>query len=128
VMKKAIVKIIAIIETGIGLATLAGATAVQFWGIFGLAPKPLNVYIIVLIAAASALILGLGLLLGKEWARILLMFFAGYILLTKLLIYLGLMSFTGAVITAIPAGVKDGISVIYHAFLVTFLHFSRDQH
>jgi hypothetical protein len=125
-VKKTITRLIAIIEIGIGLATLAGTTAVQFWGAFGLAPKPLNVYIFVLIAATSALVLGAGLLSGKKWARILLIFFAGYILLTKLLIYLGLMSFTGAVITAPSPDVKDGISAVYHAFLVLFFYFSRD--
>ncbi len=125
-MKKTITRLIAIIEIGIGLTTLAGTTAVQFRGVFGLAPKPWNVYIFVLITAASAFVLGMGLWSGKKWARMLLMFFAGYVLLTKLFIYLGLISLTGAAITALPPGVKDGISAVYHSFLVFFLYFSRD--
>jgi len=126
-MRKIILITIGVIEILIGIVTLIGCFAVQTWGVYGVSGKPENVYIFVMATAGVSFILGIGILLGKEWARKLLMFFSGYIVITKLLIFSGLLSFTGQIMIVIPAGTKDLISLIYHALLVIILFQIRQK-
>jgi hypothetical protein len=84
-------------------------------------PKPLNVYIFVTLTAIMAVVFGIGLLYDGKWAVRLLIFFSGYIILTKILVYAGLLSFAGAIITIVPVALKDGISILYHSALIIFL-------
>ncbi|MEA3489745.1 MAG: hypothetical protein U9R44_05350 [Candidatus Omnitrophota bacterium] len=111
---------IGIIEIVTGASAFIGCTFYQIKE----GMKPYNTYIFVIITAVFSLILGLGLLKKKRWARILLIFFSGYVVLTKLLIYSGVLIFKGVLITLLPVWIKDLISLVYHAFVIIFLSFS----
>lgn len=113
--------IIAWIEILIGATTLIISSMVQFTGVFTAQPKPTNVYIFVILTAIMAVAFGIGLLYDGKWAVRLLIFFSGYVILTKILVYAGLLSFKGALITIVPTAFKDGISVLYHSVLIIFL-------
>ena len=120
-MKVLIKTIIAWIEILIGATTLIISSMVQFTGAFTAQPKPTNVYIFVILTAIMAVAFGVGLLYDGKWAVRLLIFFSGYVILTKILVYAGLLSFKGALITIVPTAFKDGISVLYHSVLIIFL-------
>lgn len=121
--KKLIYLAIGWIEILIGLITLIGSAFVQACVICSLPPKPDNVYMFVVISAAISFILGIGLIFGRNWARFLLIFFSGYIILTKVLIYSGLMAFSGPIVSIVPVWVVDGISSTYHTFIICLLCF-----
>ncbi|MBD3426989.1 MAG: hypothetical protein GF409_07175 [Candidatus Omnitrophica bacterium] len=121
-MKKLIpVNMIAWLEILIGVCTLIGSSYIRFGGIPGFPPKPLNVYIFVTLTAITAFILGIGVLNRRRWAIRLLIFFSGYIILTKLLIYSGLLTFSGSIFTILPVHIKDGISILYHSLVIIIL-------
>lgn len=111
------VNLIAVIELLIGLVTVSGLTIGTL--IFG-TEKTLNVYIFVLATSITSSLIGAGLLLRWRWAWLLIVFFSGYIVLTKLLLLFGLLVFTGEIITFIPTEAKDYISIFYHAFIVFY--------
>jgi len=117
-MIKKMLKAIAIIEVLIGLVTIIGLVAYAFMSI---STKPLNVFVFVLVTAAASFALGLGLLNHQPWARTLLLFFSGYIVLTKVMIAFDLLRFNGEIVTSIPAGVKNAASILYHGFIIWFL-------
>jgi hypothetical protein len=123
-MQKIAILLIGIIEIFIGLATLIGCFSVQTWGVLGLTGKPGSVYIFVVVTATISLILGIGIIFGREWAKKLLLFFSGYVILTKVLQFLGLLVFKGQIITVIPSQTKDIISIVYHIFLIGILLYS----
>jgi hypothetical protein len=50
-----------------------------------------------------------------------LVFFSGYVVLTKLLIFAGLLELKGAIITVVPSWSKDLLSLAYHAVLIILL-------
>ena len=120
-MKVLIKTIIAWIEILIGAVTLISSSMVQFTGVFAAQPKPANVYIFVVLTAIMAVAFGVGLLYDGKWAVRLLIFFSGYVILTKILAYTGLLSFKGAIITIVPVAFKDGVSILYHSILIVFL-------
>ncbi len=112
------VKAIALIEIFIGLATLA---SLIIHSVLSLSTKPFNVFTFVLASAVTSAILGVGLLNYRDWARALLVFFSGYIVLTKILIFMNLLHFSGEVFTYIPTGIKNASSILYHILLVFYL-------
>ena len=112
---------IGLIEIGIGFTTFIVCSLVQFWGMGGFAPKPLNVFFYVVITSLVSTALGLGVLRGREWAIKLLIYFSGYIVLNKLLLYAGLLTFSGQIMTIIPRDIKEIVSFCYHLALVVLL-------
>ncbi|MDD5438735.1 MAG: hypothetical protein PHS37_00940 [Candidatus Omnitrophica bacterium] len=117
-VRRGIIRLISVIEMSIGGMTIFGLfTAPLMFSI----SKPSNVFLFVMITALASLALGIGLFGYRAWARTLLIFFSGYIVLTKVLVLLNLLYFTCEFITAIPEGVKNIISISYHTFLVLFL-------
>lgn len=125
-MSKMFVFLIGIVEVLIGLLTLFGVAIVQTAGISDIDPKPLNVYLFVVTTAAVSFVLGVGVIAKRKWAGKALMFFSGYIIMTKLLKYCGLLTFSGDILTTIPVWGKDTISLTYHAFvIVIFLAAAR---
>lgn len=121
--KRLIEIFIGITEVIIGLSAFIGVAIVQVTGIYGFSPKPLNVYIFVVISACISFVLGVGILNRREWARSLLVFFSGYVLVTKVLKYGGLLTFNSDIInaaTSMPVWEKDAISSIYHIFVIIF--------
>jgi len=109
------------IEVLIGMTTLVGSFVAQMGLIPGHFGKPYNIYVFVVATAAVSFALGVGLLSHREWARKLLMFFAGYIILTKALISAGLMSFSGVILTVVHPWTRDMVSALYHAVLIIAL-------
>ncbi|HNX90517.1 MAG TPA: hypothetical protein PKY78_02880 [Candidatus Omnitrophota bacterium] len=120
-MRKIVFNTIGIIEMLIGITTLVVCFAVQTWGIGGFAVKSPNVYIFVVTTATMSFALGVGMLFNREWARKLLIFFSGYIIITKILIYLGLLTFNGEIFKAVPTSAKNIISLLYHILLIVVL-------
>ncbi len=117
---KKIISVIAYIEMLIGVVTVIGLSAAIA---MGEQHKPFNVFVFVLVTAWMSFGIGLGLLLYKEWARLVLVFFSGCIIVIKILIFADLMRFNGEIMTLVPTDVKNLISVAYHFFIV--IYFTR---
>ncbi len=111
------VRVIAVIELLIGVFTLTGVMTTH---LLHLSKKSPAVFIFVLLASVASAAIGFGLLKYKKWSRTLLIFFSGYIVITKVMIFTGLMSFNGEIITFISAGLKNYISIVYHLCVVLF--------
>lgn len=116
-MREMVVRGIAVIEMALGAVTMAGIA----WATVALAQhKPFNVLVFVLVTAGLSFTIGVGLWRREEWARLLLVFFAGYVVLTKALIFAGLMHFNGELITVVSADLKNLISTVYHIFVIVY--------
>ena len=113
-----ILSVIATIEIFIGLFTLFG---MALYSNLGLLVKPPNVLTFVTVTAVFSTLLGLGLFRRKGAAAMLLVFFSGYIILTKVMIATGLMQFNGAILAYVPTDLKNIISAFYHLFVIVFL-------
>ena len=116
-----IIKAIAYIEMAIGLATLftLASSYLSF-----IPKKSPNVFIFVLLSALTSSLLGVGLLRGIDLFRKLLVFFSGYVILIKGLVFVGILNFTSELITVISDPVKNTISIIYHIFVIIVLSHS----
>jgi len=112
------VRIVAIIELSIGSITILGLT---FYPIFFISRKPTSVFIFVLVSSVISTILGYGIIRLREWARHLLVFFSGYVVFTKILLFMRLLEFKGEIITVPPSWLKNDISLIYHILLIVLL-------
>lgn len=115
---KRIVNIVAYIEMLIGVSTVIGLSASV---VIGVQHKSANVFAFVIATAWISFFLGLGLGYYKEWARTLLVFFSGYIIITKILMFAGLLRFNGEIITFVPADLKNIMSIFYHTALIFYL-------
>ena len=115
---KIIVKVTACLELLIGSVTLI---SLAVYSILSMSQKPFNVFIFVLSTSLMSIVIGLGLLSCKDWARKTLVFFSGYIILTKIMIFFNLLRFNGEIITFIPTDTKNIISVIYHFAVIMLL-------
>ncbi len=113
-----IIKFIAFTEIAIGMVTIFSLASSFF---FFVPKKPVNVFIFVLASALISSTLGLGLLRFNNLFRKLLIFFSGYVILIKILVFMGILHFTGELITAISDPVKNSISIIYHIFVIISL-------
>ncbi|MBL7068530.1 MAG: hypothetical protein ISS34_01555 [Candidatus Omnitrophica bacterium] len=116
-IRNACIELAGFIELIIGLSTLLFVTLFNF---FSIVEKPLEVLVFVTISAVISASIGYGILNLKNWARVLLIFFSGYVIILKGLLYLGIMEFSGEIITTPPPYIKDLISFLYHIFLVIF--------
>jgi len=116
-MAKKFIKIIALVEILIGIVTLIGLTITA---LFFLPKKPLNIFIFVMISASISTALGVGILKYKEQARVLLIFFSGYIIFTKILIFSDLLQLCCDIVSFIPSYIKNGVSFAYHTFIILF--------
>jgi len=106
------------IEAIIGAGTIISLFVAKVaWG----ATKPLGILSFVGLTALASFILGIGILKYKMWARRFLIFFSGYIVLTKLFIYLGVIKLSPPFEILIPSSIKNIISVIYHVGVILFL-------
>ena len=115
--KKTTIRLIAFVELLIGLSTLFGLIT---YSLLLISKKPLNVFIFVLLSSVISIIIGLGLLNYREWSRIFLVFFSGYVILTKILVLANVLYFKGEIITFFPGDLKNYISIIYHCFITLF--------
>ncbi|MCX5678963.1 MAG: hypothetical protein NTY76_07675 [Candidatus Omnitrophica bacterium] len=117
-MIKKLIRTIAVIELSIGAFTICGIT---IYGLLAISRKPLNVFIFVFLAGVASSVIGMGLFNYKHWARNLLIFFSGYIILIKIMIFADLLHLNGEIMTFPPASLKNYISIAYHGFIVLFL-------
>jgi len=112
---------ISLIEVAIGAITFLAVTASLLQH---LNTKPFNVLIFVYVTSILSFGLGLGVLTLKREVYELLLFFAGVVILTKILIFTNLVSLNGAIETTLPQNIKNTVSLIYHAFIIYYLRFS----
>jgi len=112
------VNVIAAIEIAIGSSAFVGSILSGY--LFSIS-KPLNVLMFVMATAVLSAALGCGLLMRREWSRRALVYFSGYIVLMKILIFAGILTLSGEIMTIMPAWVKDAISVAYHMFIMIIL-------
>ena len=85
--------------------------------------KPPEVLLFVLTTAAISTALGFGVLKANLTSYHLLLYFSSIIILSKILIFANIITFSGALETTIPSSLKDIISVLYHILLM--LYFTR---
>jgi len=109
---------IGIIEICIGGSTLLSnlATLVQSQN-----NKSLGVLCFVLIAGALSASLGIGLLKCRKEAYLLLLYFSSIIILSKILIFMGVIQLNGALETTVPSPIKNIASIMYHGFVIAYL-------
>ncbi|MFH0877795.1 MAG: hypothetical protein V1863_06210 [Candidatus Omnitrophota bacterium] len=108
-----------LVEIAIGTITL---TAVLQSHIAHTSLKPLNVFAFVLVSSLISLALGSGILLRLPYARKWLMFFAGWVILSKVLIFARIITLNGALETTVSPDLKNIISIIYHALVMLYFH------
>jgi len=114
---KRVTRLIALIEISIGLLTILGLTTSA---LFSIAMKPLNVFLFVIISAVISTAIGIGLFNYKEQARKFIVFFSGYIILTKILVFANLLQLCCEIVTFIPPYFKNSTSIVYHTFIILF--------
>ena len=106
------------IEVLLGLITII---AVSLSLLFGFSQKPLPVLWFVYITSAISLTLGIGILRYNLASYRLLIFFAKLIIISKILIFVGIIHLNGALETLIPAQVKNIVSIFYHFLMLWYL-------
>ncbi len=107
------------IEITIGLVTIISLIESR---LFSGVTKPLGVSIFIFGTSLMSLILGCAVLLRKLWARKLLMFFSGYIILTKLFILLGVITLPPGIDVLISSSIRNIISSAYHFLVILFFN------
>ena len=115
---KLIIKIIAYIELLLGISTFLGSV---IYALLSVSQKSLSVFIFVIVSSIISIVIGLGLLIRRKWAKRILIFFSGYIIMTKIFIFAGLLQFTGEMINIVHVDLKNFISGMYHTAVILFL-------
>ena len=113
-----IILIIGIIEILIGVITLL-TTGLAL--LLGSNTKSFSVLVFVIGAATISTLLGIGILKFKKIAYDLLLYFSSVVLLSKILVLLDVFRLNGSLETAIPPWIKNGISILYHGFVIYYL-------
>ncbi len=106
-------------EITIGMITL-GAIIMAL--ITHTSTKPPNVLTFVTINSLISTSLGIGVLLRSHYFRKLIMFFAGWIILSKVLIFGDIITLNGALETAIAPLFKNIVSITYHLAIMLYFH------
>lgn len=106
-------------EITIGATTLI---AILSGVIANTSQKPLNVLIFVIISSIISASLGAGLLLRWHYARKLLIFFAGWVILSKILIFAKIIFLCCDLETTLAPDLKNIVSILYHSILIFCLH------
>jgi len=109
----------AVIEIAIGIITILGVSVSI---ILKFNTKPLNILAFVYVTSILSLWLGLGLLNFNNKSYELLIFLAGVVIISKVLIFTGIIHLDGALETKIPLSLKNTISVLYHSALLWYLN------
>lgn len=108
-----------LIETAIGTITLASLLQSAITGALA---KPPNVLVFVLISSLISMSLGIGVILRWRYFRKLLMFFAGWVILSKILVFGGIIVLCCGLETSIPFPVKNIVSILYHLIVIFYFH------
>ena len=112
-----LIRLIAVTECLIGFVVILGLSAHP---VFAPSTHPLRVFAFDFITAVIAISLGLGLFLLKESARKVLVYFSGYIVMEKILTFMGVISLSGKVLTEFFGISVNIVSLIYHGVIVWF--------
>jgi hypothetical protein len=107
------------IEITLGIITMSGLTLSL---VFNFNTKPMNILLFVYITSLLSLFLGFGLLLLNKQAYELLIFLVSVVLLSKILIFTGIIELNGALETKIPSNIKNIISMAYHSAMLIYLN------
>ena len=91
----------------------------------GLSQKPVNVMLFVLLSSTISFSLGIGLLCRRHYARKFMVFFSGWIIMSKILVFTGIIALNGALVPADSVVLINTISIIYHAAALAFFHHPR---
>jgi hypothetical protein len=118
-MFKKFIPIFGLTEIAIGTATFIAVTQSLNTGI---SAKPPNVLGFVVLSSLISASLGAGVLLRREYSRKLFIFFAGWIILSKILIFTNIITLNGALETTVPLNLKNTISSIYHLLAIFYFH------
>lgn len=113
-----IIRLIGLTECLIGLATLIG---VLVYSMRSLSQKGAGVFAFVIAAAAVSFWIGVRVLALDERARRWLVYFSGTILLEKTLIFMGVLSLNGKILTTVFGIGLDSISFVYHGLILLIL-------
>jgi len=111
------IPLIGLTEIAIGLITLL---SIPFFARLG-HTKPQGELYFVVTSSLISFSIGAGILFRSGVARKWLIFFSGWILLTKLLLFLGVLMITSEVTLSISIQLKNIISFFYHGLLILFL-------
>ncbi|MFH0941283.1 MAG: hypothetical protein V1840_05465 [Candidatus Omnitrophota bacterium] len=106
-------------EIAIGTATFIAVTHSLNAGI---STKPPNVLGFVVLSSLISASLGAGVLMRWEYSRKLFIFFAGWIILSKILIFTKIITLNGDIETTVPLSLKNAISCIYHLLAIFYFH------
>ena len=117
-MQNKLIPLIGLTEILIGTTTLL-ATFISL--ALSANQKPPNVLLFVITTSVVSALLGIGLLQYKKTAYELLLFFAAVVVLSKILIFMNIIYLDGALETSIAPELKNGISIVYHSFLIFYL-------
>lgn len=83
--------------------------------------KSPNVLAFVVVSGIASLLIGLGILNLKKLAYQLLLYFSSVVILSKFLVFAGVISLNGALETTIPAPLKTICSIVYHSLVIFYL-------
>ena len=111
--------IIGIIEILIGSVTIFSNFLTLALSINNKTP---NVLIFVITAGITSTLIGVGLLKLKRTAYQLLVYFSTVVLLSKALIFMGIIQLNGSLETTVPTPIKRTTSFVYHTFVLYFLN------
>ncbi len=111
------IPVIGLTEVAIGLVTLL---SIPFFARLGLTKPPGELFF-VMASSLFSFVLGAGILFRFNPARRLLVFFSGWVIVTKILIFLGVMTFVSEVPVTVPIQIKNVISLFYHTLLILYL-------
>ena len=114
-----VIRMVAIIEILIGLYISLSFIVASLINPPGI---PKTVYGFVVVTSLISVIIGIGLFKYKNWGRQFLIFFAGYIVFTKFLLFSNLIEFTVNTIKFIPINLKDMLSFIYHCVILAIFN------
>ena len=109
------VLIIGVIEVLIGSLTLLNNFRAM---LLGVNPKSPEILFFVTVAATISVLIGIGILKFNKHAYLLLLYFSSVIILSKLLIFMHIIYLNGELENAIPASIKNIVSVIYHGSVI----------
>jgi len=84
--------------------------------------KPLNVLLFVVTSSVISVSLGAGVLLRRKYARKFLIFFAGWIILSKVLIFAKILFLCCELETTLPTSLKNIVSIAYHIAVILYFH------
>jgi len=83
---------------------------------------PLNVFLFIVTTSIISFGLGIGVLTSNRHARHMILFFAAMIILSKILIFAGIISLRGELVSRVSEPLRNILSIIYHAAILVYFN------